>query len=205
MKPAPRHDARSWDTIATPLDPKRARSMISTPSGRTMLPARTKSISLTITPPSRHPGRTEPPGPGQLWLASDVLRFESETSRIRRDYLETRKEVQAAGRGHALRHRGPTRAALEANLRTAIRDRTLEAWSVADNATATIPDADLGRNRRHDPGSPAPHPLQRWTRLYFFATNLNGTEELFADQPLLEGKNLLGMRDLEKTSPSSKI
>lgn len=32
-------------------------------------------------------------------------------------------------------------------------------------------------------------------RGYFFATNLNGIEELFADRPQLEGKNLLSMRD----------
>ncbi len=133
---------------------------------------------------------------GGLWLSSDFLHFEADSARIRRDYLETRKTEVKHQIDLFQAMITDQQANLELNLRQNIRQRVLEAWSVADN----LHRHNAGRRERAEIADMVREALRpiRYNngRGYFFATNLNGTEELFTDQPQLEGKNLLHVKDL---------
>ncbi len=161
-----------------------------------MLPARKKSISITILRFVAILSGASILALGGLWLASDFLHFEADSARIRSDYLEARKREVKQQIDLFQIMIEEQQANLEKNLRANIRQRTLEAWAVADSL------------HRHNAGRRPPEEIANMVREalrpirynngrgYFFATNLNGTEELFTDQPQLEGKNLLGVKDL---------
>ena len=161
-----------------------------------MAPARPKSISLTILRLVALLSGLSLLALGGLWLTSDLLRFEAEMDQLRANYLETRKaEVknqidlfQAMIAEH--------RVDLERNLRHNLRQRVLEAWTVADSLYRH----NIGRRHKTEVATMIREALRpiRYNngRGYFFATKLDGTEELFADQPQLEGVNLLHAQDL---------
>lgn len=110
--------------------------------------------------------------------------------------LLSNREIQLKERAqHAVNYINFFREQTEERLKTNIKSRTYEACEIAAELIkkhqGTIqPDTlhhiirDSLRKIRYNNG-----------RGYFFAINVNGTEELFADKPHLEGKNLTGMQD----------
>lgn len=139
---------------------------------------------------------------GALWISDDVYHFEEDSAEYRQEFLEIRKgevrhEVELFLAAVAKR-----RGNLEDSLRENIRDRVDEAWAVADNLYRH----NSGRMGREDLAGMIREALRpiRYNngRGYFFATGLDGVEQLFADRPEFEERNLLDMKD-ESGNPSS--
>ena len=83
----------------------------------------------------------------------------------------------------------------EERLKSDIKTRTLEAWAIADSLyreyAGTHPPDELKKMILD-----ALRPIRfNNGRGYYFATDLNGVEILFADHPELEGKSLIDMKD----------
>jgi len=132
---------------------------------------------------------------GGTWAIIDYVSLKQESQTMHNRLLSNR-EIQLKERAqHAVNYINFFREQTEERLKTNIKSRTYEACEIAAELIkkhqGTIqPDTlhhiirDSLRKIRYNNG-----------RGYFFAINVNGTEELFADKPHLEGKDLTGMQD----------
>lgn len=132
-----------------------------------------------------------------LSLYFEGSRFEQERHELDRNMLEPRKQELKRQVDSAIEYLEYRRSRLEEQAQDDIRQRVEEAHAVATHIVA--------RYR----GEKSPEELQDLVREalrpiryaggkgYYFATGLDGTEQLFADRPSLEGKNLLRMQDTE--------
>ena len=133
---------------------------------------------------------------GILWIGDDVYHFEEDSALLRQEFLVARKTEVQREVNLFLADIEKQRASLKDALRRNIRDRVDEAWAVADNLYR------LNHERRSpedvaDMIREALRPIRyNKGRGYFFATDFDGVEQLFADRPELEGKNLIDMRDV---------
>ncbi len=85
----------------------------------------------------------------------------------------------------------------DAIVRAEVKARVLEGSAIAGNLIATH-GGRLSRNQLETLVREALRPIRFFSgRGYFFAINVDGTEELYADKPELEGKNLSHMVDDE--------
>jgi signal transduction histidine kinase len=120
----------------------------------------------------------------------------TEESRLIQNRLLSERKAQLEERVHrAAEYIQYFQGSAENHLKTTIKARTLEACEIAAGLVNRYrgklePEAlrhivrDSLRNIRYNDG-----------RGYFFAININGIEELFADKPHLEGKDLTGTQD----------
>lgn len=129
------------------------------------------------------------------WVAREFHEFRTTTQAMRREYLASRQDLLKSQVDEAVAYIRYQDNLAEERLRQGIRDRVLEAHSIAAHLYAeyhpTLDDAaiqylikEVLRPIRFNQG-----------RGYYFITGLDGVEQLFADQPQLEGQNLLGMQD----------
>jgi PAS domain S-box-containing protein len=132
---------------------------------------------------------------GVLWIGDDIYHFEQDSAAYRQEFLETRKREVRQEVELFLALIAERRTGLEDSLRRDIRDRVDEAWSVADNLHR-LNAGKRSRTELADMIREALRPIRYNNgRGYFFATGLDGVEELFADRPEFEGRNLLDMKD----------
>ncbi len=128
---------------------------------------------------------------GSFWLYDEYSRTTQEIAKIRDYYLDNHKNEVKQSVLLILRHIQYKRDFLLNKAKDDIRQRVYEAHSIAhgifDKHKGTKSMAEIKelvkealRHQRFNNG-----------RGYYFATNLNGIEELFADRPELEGKDLL--------------
>ena len=132
---------------------------------------------------------------GMLWIGDDLYHFNDESESLRQEFLETRKREIRQEVGVFLAKIKDQRSTLEDALRNDVRERVREAWSVADN----IYRLNVGRKSTVELAEMIREALRpiRYNngRGYFFATGMDGVEQLFSDRPELEGHNLLDMTD----------
>jgi len=134
-------------------------------------------------------------GLGGLWITDDIYRYEEDSRRMQEEFVNAHKSLVRQEVDAFLAKIGDKQASLEDSLRLNVQSRTREAWALADSVyrrgaghldrqeiEATIREAL--RTIRYNNG-----------RGYFFATRMDGVEQLFADRPQLEGRNLLDMKD----------
>lgn len=134
---------------------------------------------------------------GALWIGDALYHFEEDSALLRQEFLEARKNEVRQEVDVFLAKVRDQRASLEDLLRNDIRARVHEAWSVAANLyrlnAANKTEKELAGMIRE-----ALRPIRYNSgRGYFFATDLDGVEQLFPDRPELEGHNLLDMTDSE--------
>ncbi|PKN41001.1 MAG: hypothetical protein CVU60_13330 [Deltaproteobacteria bacterium HGW-Deltaproteobacteria-18] len=134
---------------------------------------------------------------GALWIGDALYHFDEDSALLRQEFLEARKKEVRQEVDVFLAKVKDQRASLDDVLRSDIRARVHEAWSVADNLyrlnAASKNEKELAEMIRE-----ALRPIRyKNGRGYFFATGLDGVEQLFSDRPELEGHNLLDMRDRE--------
>lgn len=132
---------------------------------------------------------------GALWIGDDLYHFQEDSERMRQEFLEARQNELRQEVKTYLAKIEDQRATLDDTLRADLRRRVEEAWSVADSLfrlnMGKRSAAELSEMIRE-----ALRPIRyNQRRGYFFATSLDGIEQLFADRPELEGQNLLGMTD----------
>ncbi|GAB6113398.1 cache domain-containing protein [Desulfomicrobium salsuginis] len=132
---------------------------------------------------------------GVLWVCDDIYHFEKDSAEYRQEFLETRKREVRHEVDAFLAEIADRRGALEESLRRNIRDRVDEAWSVADNLYRHN-SGRMGRKELAGMIREALRPIRyNDGRGYFFATGLDGVEQLFADRPEFEDRNLMDMKD----------
>jgi PAS domain S-box-containing protein len=123
------------------------------------------------------------------------LDFQSRTETMRRDHVKTQMALVRSEVEKAVDYILYEKARTEQRLKEGLRGRVYEAHAIATNIyreySASRADDDIRkmikdalRSVRFNSG-----------RGYYFATNLDGKEELFADRPGEEGKDYLNVRD----------
>ena len=130
-----------------------------------------------------------------LLLVHPFLEFQQEIVEYRNSYTEktkhdTKEQVQQAIARLSFDH-----SQSETRVRTMLQDQVYAAHAIATK----VYEQNKNKMTEKELRSVVRETLRviRYNdgRGYFFATNLDGIEELFVDRPELEGKNLLGMQD----------
>lgn len=127
----------------------------------------------------------------------EIHLFRQESERLRNTYLAKQQAILQDEVKQALRYMRYHHAMAETRLRQDIRQRVDEAHALVMHLYATYqatrPLPEIQAMARE-----ALRPIRfNQERGYYFATNLNGTEELFADRPEVEGQNLLSVQDTQ--------
>lgn len=133
---------------------------------------------------------------GLFWLYSSYQELETETKILQQQAIQRQTEQLKERVHHVLEMVNHERQSLDEQIRNEIRQRTLEAYAVMENiyqsskrdhSVAEI--AAMVRNSlraiKYNAG-----------RGYFFATRMDGIEQLFPPNPKLEGTSFLNIRDM---------
>ena len=130
-----------------------------------------------------------------FWISSTYSDFEIESEVLKRRYIDDQKANLKSEVRSAVEYIEFKRSQTESRLKEGIKLRTFEAHAIALN----IYEQNKKRRSRKEIEKMVRDALRpiRFNNGtgYYFATRLNGVEELFADRPELEGKDLLDMQD----------
>jgi two-component system cell cycle sensor histidine kinase/response regulator CckA len=132
-----------------------------------------------------------------FWVGSEYRHFSNVTQEMEAQYNQSRKGLLRAEVARVIDYLAYEKAQAEGRLMADIKSRVDEAYALADSTYRRYRDRmpvdalkrmvmENLRSIRFNDG-----------RGYFFATDLDGVELLFADHPELEGQNLLDMQDSE--------
>lgn len=134
---------------------------------------------------------------GSLWVFADYTRYNQESAVLKTDLLESQKALVKGEVEIVIDFVQYSKSQAEKRLKKAIKNRTYEAHDVAMH----IYSENKGLKHIDEIKKMIKDALRairfNGVRGYYFATELNGVSQLFADRPDLEGKNLLDMRDLD--------
>ncbi len=131
---------------------------------------------------------------GAVWIYSEVDSFRVTSTEMRERFVEDRKALLKLEVESTVSYLNYMMAQTEDRLRSAIKARVYEAHAIASNLYL--------RYRHQMPKDPlealvkdALRPIRfNSGRGYYFATDFDGVERLFADRPELEGKNMLALQ-----------
>ncbi len=132
-----------------------------------------------------------------FWLYHAYLRFERDVAGLRTEYTESRKAKLKNEVERTVNYISYMNSSTEERLKKLIRERVYEAHSIAMNIYRE------NRGRKEDAEiikmiKDALRPVRfNSGRGYYFAGDFNGIEQLFADRPEMEGKDLSAMQDSE--------
>ncbi|MEZ4527726.1 MAG: cache domain-containing protein [Desulfobacterales bacterium] len=130
-----------------------------------------------------------------IWLSHVYRRFERDVAELRTEYIESRKTRLKNEVERTLNYIRYMNSSTEERLKNLIRERVHEAHSIAMNIY------NENKGRKEDAEiikmiKDALRPVRfNSGRGYYFAGNFNGIEQLFADRPEMEGKDLSAMQD----------
>jgi hypothetical protein len=133
--------------------------------------------------------------PRILLVYSEYNRFQDEIQSIRTQFIESQKELIQTEVQEVIDYVRYMRSRTGERARAAIRERVYEAHNLASPLYGLyhgrLPDPEIKRLIVE-----ALRPVRfNNGRGYYFATSLDGVEQLFADRPELENTNILDMRD----------
>ena len=131
---------------------------------------------------------------GYLWVSSERSKFVAEASILRKSYFNTQQETLKREVERALAFVRHMQSQTEKRLNDTIKDRVIEAHSIADNIYKQHKNSKtIGEIKEIIKDALRPIRFNKG-RGYYFAFDLNGIETLFAVRPDLEGKNMLDVR-----------
>jgi two-component system cell cycle sensor histidine kinase/response regulator CckA len=132
---------------------------------------------------------------GALWITADLGSYRREAAALRSEYIESQKALLKNEVDRAIATIEYAKSLMEDRLREDIKNRTYEAYAIATNIYREYR-ATLGREEIEKLLRDALRPIRfNKGRGYYFATDMRGVEQLFADKPEMEGQNLIDMRD----------
>ena len=132
---------------------------------------------------------------GGFFIYHEFNTFHREADKIRERQYEERKTLVKSRVDEALRFIHFKKSQQEAEVRKSVQARVYEAHDLAMHFYTTYADRK-GLAEIKEMVREALRPIRfNNGKGYFFATSLDGTEQLFADRPALEGKNLLDLKD----------
>ncbi|MDM8559693.1 cache domain-containing protein [Candidatus Parabeggiatoa sp. HSG14] len=137
---------------------------------------------------------------GAYFIHEEYQYFQKEFMALEAKHVQSQQEILQIHVNNVIEHIVYHRAQAEKRLKEDIKRRTYEAYQIAEYIYNQHKDTDtleeIGQ-LIHD----ALYPLQ-WNdkRGYFFASNLEGVMKIQANNPELEGKNLIHLQDIQGKS-----
>ncbi len=132
-----------------------------------------------------------------FWIYPEYRKSLSETAYIRKEYIEDQKKAIHAENHNIITYLEFKNAQSHVQIRKEAKNRVYEAYSVASH----LYDQYKEKMDRRDIENMVRETLRAMRfnngQDYYFATDLNGVEQLFADHPELEQQNLLKMKDFQ--------
>lgn len=129
-----------------------------------------------------------------LWISTEYTAFTTESQRMKNQYMETRRETLKQQVAMVLDYIQYMEDQIETQLKETIENRVKEAHAIATHIY------EENKGIRSDPEikkmiKDALRPIRFNNGSgYFFAFSMDGIEELFADRPEIEGKNMLSVQ-----------
>ncbi|MDM8515433.1 cache domain-containing protein [Desulfobacterales bacterium HSG16] len=137
---------------------------------------------------------------GYFWISEEYRHFYYESAFFRKKYVESEKMSIKNEVEKAINFIEYKKSLSEKRLKQDIKNRVYEACDIATNLFDQYQDI-LSEAEIKKLITNALRPVRfNDRRGYYFVTDFNGIEHLFADRPELEGKNLIDMRDTEGKS-----
>lgn len=131
---------------------------------------------------------------GSFWIGHQYRQFLSETRHLREDYLATQQAELKQEIGGVVDFINYQKSTTRKRLESTLRDRVHEAHAIATNIYKKY-QAEKTPEEIKAMVREALRPIRfNNGRGYYFATRMNGIEELFADRPSLEGRSMLRVR-----------
>lgn len=131
---------------------------------------------------------------GGAWVAAEYENFEREIAAVRDTFIDERKKFLAAIVDEAADFVDFNRKQTEQRVQKSIRDQVAGAHAIATHTLSYFSDQQT-QAQSEAMVREALRPIRfNKGRGYFFAFDQSGVEQLFADRPELEGKNMLSMR-----------
>lgn len=132
-----------------------------------------------------------------FWVTQEYRNFAQDANRLRMEYVASQKILLKSEVDNAIDYIRAHQAFAETRMRQSLKDRVNEAYLIAQNifreSTGKRSELDIQNIIKA-----ALRPIRfNQGRGYFFAFNDSGIEELFADQPEMEGKYLFDLQDTQ--------
>ena len=132
---------------------------------------------------------------GGIWIDREWAEFLEASQQMREDYTESQKMLVKWEVEEAVADIRYQNARMEERLQRVLKERVDEAHDIATHLHAqyhaAMPESELQTLIKE-----TLRPIRFHSgRGYYFAVNFDGTEELFADKPEMEGKNLRDLQD----------
>ena len=132
---------------------------------------------------------------GAAWLMDTVQEYRSDVRVMTKTYMDRQREILRQQVHTTLREIQFLRSTVLRRAESLVRERTDAGWQTARGIIA--------QQDRLQPGA-LPDLIRETLRAirppdhgYYFAINLDGTEELFTDRPEMEGRDMRNVRDSE--------
>ena len=130
-----------------------------------------------------------------FWIYQEHKRFTTESRKLRSDFIESKRQFIKNEVDKVVDYITYKKSQTEERVKQQIKSRIYEAHALATHIH-NLYKSNRSRKELQHLVKEALRPIRfNNGRGYYFATSLNGIEELFADKPGLEGKNLINMRD----------
>lgn len=130
-----------------------------------------------------------------IWVVDYINSFHTKSVELKNTYIEQQEKLIRNELEAAVDYIRFNQRQVKKRVRKQLKERVDEAWSIADN---------LYNNFSHTLSKEELESIVREAlravtfnngRGYYFATDLNGIEQLFTDRPEFEGKDLSNMKD----------
>ncbi|MBU1194052.1 MAG: cache domain-containing protein [Proteobacteria bacterium] len=129
-----------------------------------------------------------------FWVWHEYARFNEEAASIKENFVASEKERVKTQVQAVLEYVQYMRTQTQTRLQESIKMRTDEAWAIAMNIYNENKEFK-SREEIKKMVKDALRPIRfNRNRGYYFAFNMDGIEELFADRPEMEGRNMLGVQ-----------
>ena len=131
---------------------------------------------------------------GVIWIWGGYSDLNKSISAMREAYFSSKKQTLTYEVQKAIDYIEYEKARTEDRLRNELRNRVDDAYAIAAHLLETY-QSRMPRDVIEDLIRDSLRPIRFLNgRGYYFATNLNGVEELFADRPEMEGRNMLDIQ-----------
>ncbi len=135
---------------------------------------------------------------GYTWISGEYDRFELESAQLREKYVSSQKTILQNEVNKTLDYILYMRTTTETRLKNTIKSQVYQAHAAASAIMKEYGDKKNQKELQHMVREFLRPIRFNNDRGYYFATQLNGVEQLFADRPGLEGKNLINMQDVQR-------
>ena len=134
---------------------------------------------------------------GYFWIYNEYDRFKDESNELRDEYLEAQRKLIKTETEKVVEYIQFKKKEAEERYKQNIKMRVQEAFDIAMNLYQKNKDSKSSIDIQ-ELIKEALRPIKfNHQRGYYFITRLDGVEILFADQPHMEGLNLIEMQDTE--------